>query len=97
MHTNTGRHIPRGWRTLFIALALLAMLSGTALPGAARQAWAEQTEQPTGLPSEVAAPLTSQDAALQPGQEQPVPPTPVPGQDGPLPAPAAMSQGKFRY
>jgi hypothetical protein len=88
MHTNTGNHIPRGWRTLFIALALLAMLSGTALPGAAPHAWAEQpgqTAQPTGLTSEVAAPLTSQDPGLQAAQ------------DGPIPAPAAMSQGKFRY
>ncbi|HEX8219413.1 MAG TPA: hypothetical protein VF914_09385 [Chloroflexia bacterium] len=88
MHTNKGNHIPRGWRTLFIALALLAMLSGSALPGAAPHAWAEQpgqTAQPTGLTSEVAAPLTSQDPALEAAQ------------DGPIPAPAAMSQGKFRY
>ncbi|HVF98869.1 MAG TPA: hypothetical protein VND68_03450, partial [Chloroflexia bacterium] len=100
MHTNTGRHITRGWRTLFIALALFAMLTGTALPDAARHAWAEQpgqTAQPTGLTSEVAAPLTSQDVASPTGQEQPAQPGTTTAQAGPLPAPAAMSQGKFRY
>jgi hypothetical protein len=64
------------------------MLSGGVLPGGIRHAWAEQpgqTAQPTGLTSEVAAPLTGENAALQTGQ------------DGPIPAPAAVSQGKFRY
>jgi hypothetical protein len=76
------------------------MLSGTALPEGVRHAWAEQrgqTAQPTGLTSQVAAPLTGQATALQAGQEQPVPPEPLVAQDGPVPAPAAVSQGKFRY
>ncbi|HEX8228082.1 MAG TPA: hypothetical protein VF826_02085 [Chloroflexia bacterium] len=100
MHNHTGRHIPRAWRTLFIALALFAMLSGAALPEGVRHAWAGQsgqTAQPAGLTSEVAAPLTSQNAQ-QTGQDQPAQPQPpAPGADGPIPAPAAVSEGKFRY
>ncbi|MDQ5867622.1 MAG: hypothetical protein M3390_18130 [Chloroflexota bacterium] len=100
MHSHTGRHIPRAWRTLFVALALFAMLTGAALPEGVRQAWAEQsgqTAQPAGLTSEVAAPLTGQNAQ-QTGQDQPAQPQPpAPGADGPIPAPAAVSQGKFRY
>jgi hypothetical protein len=103
MHSHTGRHNPRGWRTLFIALALFALLSGTALPEGVRHAWADevgQTGQTSGLTSEVAAPLTGQNAALPGRQEeqgQPEEPEAATGEGGPIPAPAAVSEGKFRY